>query len=111
MFPISSTFAAMIVPKRLPSSREDMLARESAGTAPDDLTMLRALELPTAADPLLLRRARELAIELKRHLFDALYHAAAPGSADPDTTLNTSGVRHLRAARHEGRIIDLMEWE
>ncbi len=87
-----------------------VLARESAETAPDDVTMLCALELPTADDPLLLRRASELAIELKQHLFDTLYHAIALESTDADTTLITSDQRYLRAARHKGRVIDLMDW-
>lgn len=63
-------------------------ARESSESAPDDVTMLCALELPTADDPLLLRRAGELAIELEQHLFDTLYHASRAGGYgsgyDPD---------------------------
>jgi hypothetical protein len=41
-----------------------VLARESPGTAADDVTLLAALELPTTDDPPVVRRGTELAIEL-----------------------------------------------
>ena len=52
-----------------------VLARESAATASNDVTMLYALDLPTTSDALILRRSVELAIELRQHVFDTLYHA------------------------------------
>jgi predicted nucleic acid-binding protein len=42
-----------------------VLARESPATATDDVTMLNALELPAADEPLVIRRGVELAMELK----------------------------------------------
>jgi predicted nucleic acid-binding protein len=85
-----------------------VLARESPETAADDVTMLSALELSATDDPLTLRRGVELAIELKQHLFDTLYHAVALET--PDTTLVTADQRYFRAAREKGRIVDLMDW-
>jgi predicted nucleic acid-binding protein len=85
-----------------------VLARESPQTVADDVTMLYALELPVADDPLVLRRGVELAVELKQHLFDTFYHAIALET--PDTTLITADERYLRVARAKGRIIDLMDW-
>lgn len=85
-----------------------MLARLSPATAADDVVMLSALELPASDDPGILRRGCELAIELKQHLFDTLYHAIA--LATPDTTLITADERYLRSARPYGRIMNLMDW-
>lgn len=42
-----------------------VLARESPGTAVDDVTLLNAFQLAVTDDPLVLRRGAELAIELK----------------------------------------------
>ena len=86
-----------------------VLARESSGTAVDDIGMLTALELPTTDDPKVLRRGLELAMELKQHLFDTYYHGVALGT--PECTLITADERYLRAARTKGRIVHLMEWE
>lgn len=86
-----------------------VLARESPDTAADDVTMLNALELPAADDPLVLRRGVELAIELKQHLFDTYYHAVALET--PDTTLVTADERYLRVGRAKGRIVHLMDWD
>jgi hypothetical protein len=86
-----------------------VLARESPGTATDDVTMLNALEFAATDDPLVLRRGVELAIELKQHLFDTYYHAVALET--PDSTLMKADERYLRAARKKGRIVYLMEWD
>jgi predicted nucleic acid-binding protein len=85
-----------------------VLARESPRTAMDDVAMLHALELPVANDPLILRRAVEVAIELKQRVFDSLYHAVALET--PDATLVTADNRYLRAARSKGRIVWLQDW-
>ena len=85
-----------------------VLARESPATAADDVAMLNALELPATDEPQVLRHAVELAIELKQHLFDTLYHAVAQES--PDSILVTADERYFRAARAKGRIMDLMDW-
>lgn len=85
-----------------------VLARESPATAADDITMLNALELPTADEPLVLRRGVELAMELKQHLFDTFYHALALET--PDGVLVTADDRYLRAARGKGQIVHLMDW-
>jgi predicted nucleic acid-binding protein len=86
-----------------------VLARESSGTAVDDVGMLTALELPTTDDPEVLRRGLELAMELKQHLFDTYYHGVALGTSE--CTLITADERYLRAARAKGKIVHLMEWE
>jgi predicted nucleic acid-binding protein len=86
-----------------------VLARESPTTAADDVTMLTALELPVTDEPQALRRGVELAIELRQHLFDTLYHAVALESED--CILVTADERYLRVARSKGRIMNLMDWQ
>ena len=84
-----------------------VLARASPATAADDVAMLNALELPTTDEPQVLRRAVELAIELKQHLVDTLYHAVALES--PGSILITADKHYFRVARVKGRIMDLMD--
>jgi predicted nucleic acid-binding protein len=86
-----------------------VLARESPGTAIDDVGMLTALELPTTNELQVLRRGVELAMELKQHLFDSYYHGVALET--PDCVLITADERYLRAARAKGNIVSLMEWK
>jgi predicted nucleic acid-binding protein len=86
-----------------------VLARESPGTAVDDVGMLTALELPTTNELQVLRRGVELAMELKQHLFDSCYHGVALET--PDCVLITADERYLRAARAKGNIVSLMEWK
>lgn len=86
-----------------------VLARESPGTAVDDIGMLAALELPTTDELQVLRRGVELAIELKQHLFDTYYHGVALET--PDCILITADERYVRAARAKGNIVNLMDWK
>ena len=86
-----------------------VLARESPGTAADDVGMLTALELPTTDELQVLRRGVELAMELKQHLFDTYYHGVALET--PDCILITADERYLRAARAKGNIVSLMDWQ
>lgn len=86
-----------------------VLARESPGTAADDVGMLAGLELSTADDPQVLQIGVELAMDIEQHLFDTYYHAVALGT--PDSVLVTADERYLRAARAKGRIVSLREWQ
>jgi predicted nucleic acid-binding protein len=86
-----------------------VLARESPGTAVDDVGMLTALELPSTDELQVLRRGVELAMELKQHLFDTYYHGVALETSD--CILITADERYLRAARPKGNIVSLMEWK
>jgi predicted nucleic acid-binding protein len=85
-----------------------VLARESPGTAVDDVSMLAALELPTTNDLPVLQRGVQLALEMKQHLFDTYYHGVALET--PDCVLVTADERYLRVARTMGRIVSLTEW-
>jgi predicted nucleic acid-binding protein len=85
-----------------------VLARESPGTAVDDVGMLSALELPTTDDFPVLQRGVQLAMELKQHLFDTYYHGVALET--PDCALVTADERYLRVARAKGHIVSLTEY-
>ena len=85
-----------------------VLARASPNSAAQDLLMLSALEFPTADNPRALHRACEMAIALKQHLFDTLYHAVALEASD--SVLITADERYFRAARAAGSIARLRDW-
>jgi predicted nucleic acid-binding protein len=50
----------------------------------------------------------EMAIQLRQHLFDTLYHAVALETAD--AVLITADERYFRAARSIGGIARLKDW-
>jgi predicted nucleic acid-binding protein len=85
-----------------------VLARASPATAAEDIVMLCALDFPVTDDPIMLRRACEMAVDLKQHLFDTLYHAVALET--PDTVLVTADERYFRAARSVSGIVSLSNW-
>jgi predicted nucleic acid-binding protein len=85
-----------------------VLARESPATAAEDIVMLSALQFPVTDDPLILRRGCEMAIALKQHLFDTLYHAVALET--PDALMITADERYFRAARSLSGILNLTNW-
>ena len=66
------------------------------------------MALPVSDEAVVLRRACELAIESRQHLFDTLYHAVAL-EAD-GAMLVTADARYLLAARRLGRVCALPEW-
>jgi predicted nucleic acid-binding protein len=85
-----------------------VLARSSPDTAEDDVLMLQGMELPVDDSPGVFGRACRLAIDLRQHLFDTLYHAVALEL--PDAVLLTADDRYLRAGRSLGRVLALSEW-
>jgi predicted nucleic acid-binding protein len=86
-----------------------VLARVSPATAEKDIALLQALEIPTDDSPVLLARACRLAVDLRQHLFDTLYHAVA--LENPDCTLITADERYLDSGAREGRIVRLTDWK
>jgi predicted nucleic acid-binding protein len=61
-----------------------------------------------AKSPQVLATACRLAIELRQHVFDTLYHAVALESGD--AILLTADERYARAAATRGRLMRLREW-
>jgi len=86
-----------------------VLARESPGTAAEDVGMLAALELPTTDELPVLQRGLQIAMDLKQHFFDTYYHGVALETAD--CVLVTADERYLRVARASGCIVSLTDWQ
>lgn len=86
-----------------------VLARINPDSAEEDAAMLQALDFGVDDDPLILRRACQLAIELEQHLFDTLYHAMALQT--PGATLVTADDRYLRAGGKLGHVVSLADWK
>ena len=85
-----------------------VLSRLSPDSAVQDVEMLHALELPTRDDAATHRRACQLSIELKQHVFDTLYHSVALET--DGALLVTADDRYMRASRHLAGITSLTAW-
>lgn len=79
-----------------------VLSRIKPADAAQDLADLIALDLTVEADAAVYLCASELAIGLKHHVFDTLYHAVALTNAD--ATLVTADEAYFRKARGEGQV-------
>jgi predicted nucleic acid-binding protein len=83
-------------------------ARLTPQTAVRDVELLSAMEFPTTDEPIVTRRAANLAIETNHHLFDTLYHAVA--LEYDDAVLVTADDQYLGKAQNRGRIVALRDW-
>ncbi len=83
-------------------------ARLTPDTAVRDVEMLAAMQFPTTDDPIVMRRATELAVETSHHLFDTLYHAVALEHAE--AVLVTADLRYYSKAQRYGTIVALHDW-
>jgi predicted nucleic acid-binding protein len=83
-------------------------ARLTPQTAVRDVELLSAMEFPTTDEPIVIRRATNLAIETNHHLFDTLYHAVA--LEYDDAVLVTADDQYLGKAQNRGRIVALRDW-
>ncbi len=84
-----------------------VIARLRPELAAAAIDLLDAMELATAADAGLYKRASRLAQQLDQHLFDTLYHAVA---LENDALLVTADDRYLRKAVRLGNIVALDAW-
>jgi len=85
-----------------------VLARLNPLGAEKDIALLQAMEFEVVDDPVILRRGVNLALKLKQHLFDTLYHALALET--PGAKLITADRRYLTAASGFGSISSLSDW-
>ena len=83
-------------------------ARLTPQTAVRDVERLAALEFPTTDEPNVMRRATNLAIETKQHLFDTLYHAVA--LENDDAFLVTADDHYCTKVEGYGMISSLGNW-
>ncbi len=79
-----------------------VLARLKQDDAQDDLRDLMAIERSTMDSPAIYAKATELAIRLRHHLFDTLYHALALET--PNAVFITADRRYFDKAQHLGQI-------
>ena len=84
-----------------------VIARLRPEIAAEAIDLLDSMELATAADAGLYKRASRLAQELDQHLFDTLYHALA---IERQCTFVTADMRYWRKARAFGAIVPLRDW-
>jgi len=79
-----------------------VLARLKPEDAQEDLHDLIAIERSTMDSPAIYAKATELAIRLRHHLFDSLYHALALET--PGAVFVTADRRYFDKAQHLGQI-------
>jgi predicted nucleic acid-binding protein len=85
-----------------------VLARVSAESADRKIAALHAMQVPVLESQTVYGVACRLAIELRHHLFDTLYHAVAL-QADGALLITTDERYYRRAASH-GRILRLADY-
>lgn len=105
---INDGSALMVQPAHFLAEMGTVLAREKPADAVADLSDLMAVEFQSAAEPRVYQTACEIAVHLKQHVFDTLYHAAALHT--PGATLVTADKRYFRRARKLGHIAYLPDF-
>jgi len=85
-----------------------VMVRETPERAQEDLALLAAMALPVREDFAVLMRDCALAVDLKHHLFDTLYHAVA---LESDARLITADDRYHRKVRALPAIQHLSHWD
>ncbi len=76
--------------------------------AEEDIAMLQAMDFEVVDDPLILRRASRLAIDLNQPLFDTIYHALALETRD--AVLVTANTRYMKAGFALDGMVSLADW-
>ena len=79
-----------------------VLAREAPATAKANIDDLRALNFAVCEADRLYAQAAALAMQLKHHAFDTLYHAAV--LLTPDAMLVTADATYFKKAKSLGQI-------
>jgi len=85
-----------------------VVSRLDPRRAPEVINLLHAMELPVADGAEVYQRACELAVALRQHVFDTLYHAVA--LSRPDGVLLTADEQYYRAAVRAGRVTLLRDY-
>jgi predicted nucleic acid-binding protein len=100
--------AKLVQPPHFMAEMTAVLAREAPATASANIEDLRALDFAVCDADRLYPHAAELAMQLKHHAFDTLYHAVA--LLTPDAVLVTAGQTYFKKAKSLGRINLLSGW-
>ena len=99
----------LIQPPHFMAEMTAVLAREASITATANVEDLRAVDFAVCDADQLYPRAAELAIQLKHHAFDTLYHAVA--LLTPDAVMVTADQTYFKKAKSFGRIELLSAWK
>ncbi len=99
--------AALCQPVHWKAEIVAVVARLRPEFVEDVIETLDILDFETVDEVALYKRAARLAIALRHHLFDTLYHAVA---LEHDAVLVTADARYWRRARGEGRIVRLADF-
>lgn len=85
-----------------------VLARLNSQEALPCLRDLLNIDFQRVESPEMYATATELAVQLKQHVFDTLYHAVALHT--PDAILITADQRYYNKAKQAGQIVLLSDW-
>ena len=85
-----------------------VMARLDPRSAREVESLLYAMEFPVADDEEVYRWACDLAIKLRQHVFDTLYHAVALTTSG--ALLVTADEQYFRKASHLGQIVRLIDF-
>lgn len=98
---------AIVEPSHWLAEVAAVLCRLVPRRAREIVRLLEAMELPVSDHPDTFARACDLAIRLREHVFDTLYHAVA--LTHEDATLVTADERYYRRGTRIGRISRLAD--
>ncbi len=92
----------LVQPPHFMAEMTAVLAREAPATASTNIEDLRALDFAVCDADRLYPRAAELAMQLKHHAFDTLYHSAA--LLTPNAVMVTADQAYFKKAKSLGQI-------
>lgn len=99
---------ALVQPPHFVAEVAAVLGREAPATAEASLRDLLRVEMTIVDEPTVQLRALALAMRLRQHVFDTLYHAVA--LATRGAVLVTADERYLRAARAIGAVQSIRQF-
>ncbi|MFO7877232.1 MAG: type II toxin-antitoxin system VapC family toxin [Desulfovermiculus sp.] len=105
---IASSQITIIQPTHWLPEVAAVLSRLRPQTAERDIFELAEMNFKVCMHREALLHATHLAIDLKHHLFDTLYHAVA--LVIPDTNLVTADQCYFHKARHKGSLVLLRDF-
>ena len=85
-----------------------VVSRFEPRRAPEVVNLLHAMEFPVSDGAAVYQRACELAVALRQHVFDTLYHAVA--LSQPDGLLVTADEHYYRRAVGAGQVTLLRDY-
>jgi predicted nucleic acid-binding protein len=100
--------ASVLQPPHWLAEAAAVISRLEPKRASELIGLLYAMELPISEDLGVYQRACEMAVALKQHVFDTLYHAVALSA--PDGMLVTADEQYYRRAMAAGQVTLLRDY-